>query len=66
MKIIFITWRNLKVMLHITTNYWIPELINRVGLCELYMDDPEKTVYLITAIIIIEIRIKKTGREPSN
>ena len=28
------------------TNYWIPELLNRTGACELYIDDSSKKTYL--------------------
>ena len=40
------------------TNYWIPELINRVGLVELYYGEPDKTAILSRQLSLIKSELK--------
>jgi ABC transport system ATP-binding/permease protein len=36
------------------TNYWIPELINKIGLCEIYLGNPEKVTDLSKQLNILK------------
>ena len=40
------------------TNYWIPELLNRAGACELYIDDNSKHDYLRSQLQLIGNEVK--------
>jgi len=44
------------------TNYWIPELINRVGLCELYIGAPEKAENLSQELALIKSELSELAK----
>lgn len=42
-----------------STNYLIPDLLNRIGACELYMDQSNKRNYLIKELPLVKEELKK-------